>query len=38
MGRLQNLSFEDQKYIETKISDNKSGHHYGNKLHIDRWI
>lgn len=35
---IQNLSFKDQKYIETKFSEDKSGHHYGNKLHIDRWM
>lgn len=37
MGRIQNLSLNDQKYIGTKFSEDKPGHHYGNKPHIDRW-
>lgn len=31
------MSLNDQKYIGTKFSEDKPGHHYGNKPHIDRW-
>lgn len=38
MGRIQNLSLNDQKYMGTKLSEDKLGHYYVNKPHVDRWM